>query len=219
MVTFLLQCVLRCVAVRCSALQCVAVCAVCCSALQCVLLCVAVCCSVLPACIAVYVAVCGAVCCSVLQCVLQCVRVCCNHSCHDCPIVADTSFPQKSPTFPQKSPTFPQKSPTFPQKSHILPHNCRYVNQIDAAVAQQKSPTFTQKSPTFPPKRLIFRTKALYSIKKPCITASAIMRIRKLKIFTKLRCTVVFYSTLGNKQTFSFLLFFPPCFFPALFPR
>ena len=167
--------------------------------------------------------------------------MCCNHSCHDCPIVADTSFPQKSPTFPQKShilphncryvnqidaavaqqkgPTFPQKSPTFPQKSHMLPHNCRYVNQIDAAVAQQKSPTFTQKSPTFPPKRLIFRTKALYSIKKPCITASAIMRIRKLKIFTKLRCTVVFYSTLGNKQTFSFLLFFPPCFFPALFPR
>jgi len=46
-------------AMRCSALQCVAVC---CSVLQCVAQCVAVCCSVLQ---------CVAVCCSVLQCVAE----------------------------------------------------------------------------------------------------------------------------------------------------
>ena len=83
-----LQCVAECVAVRCSALQCVAVrcsalqCdAVCCSALQCVavccsaLQCVAVCCSALQ-CVAVRCRAlqCIAVRRSVLQCVLQCDR-------------------------------------------------------------------------------------------------------------------------------------------------
>ena len=86
-----LQCITawyRCVAVRCSVLQCVAVC---CSALSCVavryrvLQCVVVCCRCVPLCCSMLQHVaCVAVCCSVMQCVIvccgvmQCVAVCCN---------------------------------------------------------------------------------------------------------------------------------------------
>ena len=77
---------MRCIAVCCSVLQCVAPCvAVCCSVLQtllqCVAHCVAVCCIVLSHELLQEVSMqYVAVCCSVLQCVvvLQCVAVCCS---------------------------------------------------------------------------------------------------------------------------------------------